>query len=77
MLIFIHYIETMLGVKYKWSWLLFNSISKFGLGLDHVQVFWKHKCFGNTKTGQPIRGLVSKTLMLPKHLHMIRPVVPF
>ena len=53
------------------------------LGPDHVQVFWKYKWFWKHKsignqasdwlTGQPIRDLVSKTHMLPKHLHMIRP----
>ena len=38
-------------------------------GPDHVQVFWKHKYFGNISQletmpllGQPIRGLVSLTL---------------
>ena len=37
---------------------------------DHVQVFWKHKCFGNQVsdwlTGQPIRGLVSKLTYVSK-----------
>ena len=59
---------------------------------DHVQVFWKHKCFGNisqletrTLIGWPSESTnqrpgfqltyVSKTLTLPKHLHMIRPLV--
>ena len=62
------------------------------LGPDHVQVYWKHKCFGNIsllETGPFIGwpasstnqrpGLqltyVSKTLMLPKDLHMIRPQI--
>ena len=41
---------------------------------DHVQMFWKHKCFGNisdrSTNQRPGFQLtyVSKTLMLPKHL---------
>ena len=60
------------------------------LGPDHVQVFCKHKCFGNISQleTRPLIGwssgstnqspgfqltYVSKTLMLTKRLHMIRP----
>ena len=56
-----------------------------------MQVFWKHKCFGNisqletmSMIGWRARStnqrpgfqntIVSKILMLPKHLHMIRPL---
>ena len=46
-----------------------KSFSYTVQGPDHVQVFWKHKCFGIIS--QPIRALVSNWLMFPKHLHMI------
>ena len=65
---------------------------KTHLGSDHVQVFWKHKRFGNISQletrpliGRPNESTnqrpgfqlnyVSKTLILPKYLRMIRPLV--
>ena len=62
------------------------------MGPDHVQVFRKHKSFGNISQleTRPLIGwssdwtnqrigfqltYVSKTLMLPKHLRMIRPLI--
>ena len=52
-------------------------------------MFWKHKCFGNISQLETLIGwpagstsqrpgfqltYVSKTVVLPKHLHMIRPL---